>query len=222
MKKATQIVMLSFLIITLTANEGKAKVVFNNDKLQEEITSLFEKYEKVKQLYTTLDSSSFTYVFQYGQTTGHVEGIFEYNGMDLTITFERDGNYSLQSRFVHEATHALQFEQGKIGFVRKGNSEWKAVNIDIWDEAEAFNAMIPVAVGSDFYDENGENSPTGLQQFKRKIEIAGFDKAARWLGTIYTNISPQPQNNPMTSFEIFNATWAKKRGMEFYYHPYKS
>ena len=118
----------AFSSLALTASMSFAKVEFTDDKIREDIHEICEKYEEIKEAYTRLDSSSLNYVIRYGKLAKNVDGAFETDGNKLYLTFKKKGQYSLQVRFIHEATHARQFEEGRIGFVKNGMGNYVIIN----------------------------------------------------------------------------------------------
>ncbi len=220
MVKTKQFLVLTFLVFVSQTCFSFATVKFASKDIEKYIKNVTGKYESVKQIQATLDASDLTYIIRYGNMGRKEEGKFEYDGKNLFITLKKGGNLSLQGQFVHVATHALQFEDGKIGFVKKPKNEWKAINFDIWDEAEAFLATIQVADNSDYHN-TAVDSRTNLNDFKRKYDSKGLERAAQWLTAINSRLSSDKQFNPSVDSEIFNSAYENKLGYKFFFRPYK-
>lgn len=200
--------------------DGITTVKFENEDIEKDFRVIYNKYELIRQMYSQLSLSDFTYMIRYGSVHDGTEGAFETNGENLFITLKKDGEYSTQVTFVHEATHALQFENGSIGFFQKNESKWEAMNIDIWDEAEAFQASIAVAEGVDLTGCMNNKGVTNLFLFKKEFEVDGFESAVQWLSNVYPKLSSEHKSNPGINPEIMNKFWAKK-GYKFYYSPFQ-
>lgn len=220
MIKAKQFLVLTFLVFVSQTYFSFAAVKFASKDIEKYIKNVTGKYGAVKQIRATLDASDLTYIIRYGKMGRKEEGKFEYDGKNLFITLNKSGGLSLQGRFVHVATHALQFEDGKIGFVKKPKNEWQAINFDIWDEAEAFLATIQVADNSDYFSPT-HDSRTNLNDFKRKYESKGLEGAAQWLTAINATLSSDKQFNPSVDSETFNSIYENKLGYKFYFRPYQ-
>ena len=221
MNKTKQFLLLTFLAFVSQTDFSFATVNFANKDIEKEIKNIYGKYEVVKQIYATLDSSDLTYIIRYGKMGRKEEGKFEYDGNNLYITLKKRGDLSLQGKFVHVATHALQFENGEIGFFKKPKNEWEAINFDIWDEAEAFLVTIQVADNSDYHNTAGNRSQTNLNDFKKMYENNGLERAAQWLKVINSTLSSNKQFNPSVDSEIFNSTYENKLGYKFFFRPYQ-
>ncbi len=198
-----------------------AVVKFADEAIKTDFEKIFEKYELIQKLYAQLSASELTYIIRYGNVKGKIEGLFETDGQNFYLTFKKHGEFSLQAQFAHEATHTLQFEAGRIGFFQDSLGQWKPVNIDLWDEAEAFQMMAYVATGADLSGSMGGKASTNLYRFKKKLEDFGFEKAARWLKGVYPKLSLENLNNPTTGIETLNTIW-QKRGCKFFCLPYQS
>ena len=220
MKSKRYFLLLVLTTLILDLNISLAIVRFADDTIRKDIESILEKYELIRKQYDQLSSSDFVYIIRYGKVRGRADGAFETDGKNLYLTFKKTGKYSLETRFAHEATHAMQFEEGKIGFCQSKTGEWSPVNLDIWDEAEAFQMMIPVATCADLTGCMDREVSTNLRRFKRKLEALGIEKAAQWLSNIYPKLSIIPQHNPTVGPEKLN-TVLRKRGFKFFYNPYQ-
>jgi hypothetical protein len=183
-----------------------AVVKYADKKIKKDIQTIYDEYPLIKQQLDKLSSSKLTYVIRYGDDNELYDGIFETDGNYLFLTFRKTKaySYSLKVCFAHEATHALQFERGQIGFCRNKDGEWSAVNIDLWDEAEAFKTSLEVADPADL-------SLGNLGKFKMIYETGGFEKAAQWLSCLYTTLSLEHKNNPyVTDLKIVIELFIKK------------
>ena len=223
MKRAIIFSMFIFAVSIIEPKISWAVVKFADDEIKKDFDLIYEQYEVIQKLYDQLSISDLTYVIRYGEGKDHhVDGLIETDGKNIYLTLNKYGQYSLQAKFAHEAAHALQFETGRIAFFRNNRGEWSGVNIDVWDEAEAFQMMIPVANGADYCGiMKGESRKTGLYKFKRKLEDYGFERAAQYLSHTYKHLSLEHKNNPTVAQEASNVFWAK-RGCKFFYKPYKS
>jgi len=119
------------MISILMQIEGLSTIKFESVEIENDFLIIYKKYKLVRQMYYQLSQSNFTYVIRYGSVYNGTEGAFETDGENLYITIKKDGEFSAQVTFIHEATHALQFEKGSIGFFQKNNGKWQAMNIDI-------------------------------------------------------------------------------------------
>jgi hypothetical protein len=181
------------LLSLVIKTQSWAIVKYADEEIERDMNRIYNEYELVRELHAKLDSSQFTYVIRYRNIESHSDGLFETDGNVLYLSFKQEALfYSLQARFAHEATHALQFEAGKIAFF-KTQGEWKATNIDLWDEAEAFQMMIPVATASDFYHRKTSGK---LYKFKKALEDNGMISAIKLLEKSYPTLSKQRKNNP--------------------------
>ena len=202
-------ILLSILAATFATTElefSLAAVKFADERTEEDIQHLCERYPLIKKQFDKLSSSIFTYVIRYKHDEKEYDAIFETDGQHLLLTFmEKKGiSYSLQVRFAHEATHALQFERGQIGFIRNKDGDWGAVNIDLWDEAEAFTNSLEVA--------DIEDLCLGkLGMFRWKYETEGYQKAATWLKSLYPGLSIIRKNNPdINNLEAVNRFYVRR------------
>lgn len=202
-------ILLSLLVLTFVTSKPEfslAVVKFADKRIEEDIQRIYDRYPLIKKQFDKLSSSELTYVIRYGQDEERYDAIFETDGHNLFLIFrQRKGHsYSLQVCFAHEATHALQFERGEIGFCQNKDGDWNAVNIDLWDEAEAFKTSLEVASTADL-------CLGGLGIFKRKYETGGLEKAAQWLSRLYPTLSLERKNNPdVSNIEIVNRLFIKK------------
>jgi hypothetical protein len=214
MKRA---ILFTLLLVSLTVESkiSLAVVKFADEKIEADFNRIYEKHELIKSLYAQLSSSDLTYIIRYGNVAGHVDGLFETDGENLYLTFNGDGQFSLQAQFAHEATHALQFEAGRIAFFKNKAGIWKALYIDVWDEAEAFLMMIPVATGVDLNGTGTRLKRTNLKQFKSKLDLYSFEKAAEWLSNVYPNLDLEHQNNPIFGEGL-------QKGSKYLYVPYNA
>ena len=211
-----------FFSLTLFFNLqiSRATVEFADKQIRNDVARICQEFELIKQMFTQLCESKYIYVIKYGVVEGHADAVFETDGEKLYLIFKKFGEYSLQAKFAHEATHALQFEREEIAFFQDRTGGWTAVNIDIWDEAEAFQNMITVATGTDLSGCMGKNANTNLRRFKRKLEDKGFVGAAQWLRSIYRSLEFERKNNPFVNQNQLNTIWMK-RGCKFFYIPYQ-
>lgn len=206
MKPKTLFSLLVLTFVTTTPEFSLAVVKFADKRIEEDIQRIYDRFPLIKQQFDKLSSSELTYVIRYGQDEERYDAIFETDGHNLFLTFrqEKVNSYSLQVCFAHEATHALQFERGQIGFCQNKDGDWSPVNIDLWDEAEAFKTSLEVAGPEDL-------RLGGLGVFKRKYETEGLEKAAQWLSYLYPKLSLERKNNPeVTNIEILNRLFIKK------------
>jgi hypothetical protein len=188
------IILFSLFVLTFMIIKPEfsfAVVKFADKRIEEDIQRLYDRYPLIKKQLDKLSSSGLTYVIRYGYVEKQYDGIFETDGYNLYLTFRqtKGHSYSLQVCFAHEATHALQFENGQIGFRQNKDGDWSAVNIDLWDEAEAFKTSLEVASPADL-------CLGDLSIFKMKYETEGFEKAAQWLSCLYPTLSLERKNNP--------------------------
>ena len=177
--------------VTFKPEVGLAIVKFADKKIEEDIQRIYDRYPLIKKQFDKLSSSELTYMIRYGQDRARYDAIFETDGHNLFLTFRQTKgySYSLQVCFAHEATHALQFEREEIGFRQNKDGDWSAVNIDLWDEAEAFKTSLEVASPADL-------CLGDLGIFKMKYETGGLEKAAQWLRCLYPTLSLERKNNP--------------------------
>jgi len=202
--------LLSLFVLTFVTTKPEfslAVVKFADERIEEDIQRIYDRFPLIKKQFDKLSSSELTYVIQYGHDEEQCDAIFETDGHNLFLTFRQPKGYlylySLQVCFAHEATHALQFERGQIGFYQNKDGDWSAVNIDLWDEAEAFKTSLEVAGPTDLVGDLGI--------FKRKYETGGLEKAAQWLSCLYPTLSLERKNNPdVTNIEIANRLFIKK------------
>jgi len=103
MKRIKTYITLTTLAITSQINNVHADVRFANKEMEKDFTVIYEKYQSVRKLYATLDSSEMTYVVRYGKTNGQVEGKFETDGNNLYIILKKDG--SPFCKYYHDDRH---------------------------------------------------------------------------------------------------------------------
>ncbi|OVE79615.1 hypothetical protein BVY01_01975 [bacterium I07] len=205
--------------MVIAAGISRTEVKFADRKIQEDFNKVHEQFEEVRSFFAKLDSSSLIYTIRYGKLGKHVDGAFETDGENLFITLRKKGQYSLQTRFVHEATHAQQFEQGRIGFVQDAKGTWNSINYDLSDEVEAYTNMISVANNSDLNGTMDRSRPKVLAKFKQEMDDRGHAKAVAWLNTVFKDLSQNDKNNFTVAQEIINQSWEKK-GFKFFYIPF--
>ena len=133
-----------------------------------------------KQDFKVLKKSEETYVFN------GVDG----DGGGNTTT--KDGqkvmiNYSFNSQnndlgtgkltsLIHEAEHAVQFENGEIGFRKVSDGNWTAINYDITDELKAYQAAsnskgsVHTRNGTNTFQGDMQNIATGISDPKTLSE----------------------------------------------------
>jgi len=170
MKPKTLLSLFVLTFVTTKPELSLAVVKFADERIEEEIQHIYDRYPLIKQQFNKLSSSKLTYVIRYGYVKKRYSAIFETDGHNLFLTFRQTkGYYSLQVCFAHEATHALQFERGEIGYCQNKDGDWIVVNIDLWYEAEAFKTSLEVAGTTDL-------GMKDLGIFKRKYETEGFKK----------------------------------------------
>lgn len=206
MKPKTLFSLLVLTFVTSIPEFSLAIVKFANERIEEDIQCIYDRFPLIKRQFDKLSSSELTYVIRYGQDKERYDAIFETDGHNFFLTFRKTKNYSysLQVCFAHEATHALQFERGEIGFCQNKDGDWNAVNIDLWDEAEAFKTSLEVASSADL-------CLGDLSIFKMKYETEGFEKATQWLSCLYPTLSLERKNNPeVSNIEIVNRLFIKK------------
>lgn len=212
-------ILLSLLVLTFVTSKPEfslAVVKFADKRIEEDIQRIYDRYPLIKKQFDKLSSSELTYVIRYGHDKELYDAIFETDGHNLFLTFRKtkEYSYSLQVCFAHEATHALQFERGQIGFRQNKGGDWSAVNIDLWDEAEAFKTSLEVAGPADL-------SLGDLGMFKMIYETGGFEKAAQWLSNLYPTLSLERKNNPdVTNLKMVNRFFIK-RGCKLFCEAYQ-
>jgi hypothetical protein len=222
--KPKMILSIFVLIFVTTKPEFSLAVVkFANERIEEDIQRIYDRYPLIKKQLDKLSSSNLTYVIRYGHVEEKYYAIFETDGHNLFLTFRKTKAYlySLHVCFAHEATHALQFERGQIGFFQNKDGNWSAVNVDLWDEAEAFEASLEVAGINDLCM---NKLGIFMSIFKREYEKVGFEKAAQWLSHFYPKLSLKPMNNPdVTYLEVVSRNLEKMGYKLFWeaYHPSK-
>ena len=127
-----------------------------------------------------LEESSVTYVINFTthieEAGGEVEGRVstDENGEKIMVNIRNLGNnnedWSLISRFGHELTHAEQFDNGEIGFLKDSNTgKWFVTDgsNDSFDEVNAYRAS--VALGRTNGADNNNSKLKGI--------ITGFQNA---------------------------------------------
>lgn len=193
-----------------------AVVKFADERIEKDIQYISDRYPLIKKQLDILSSSELTYVIRYGQDKERYDAIFETDGHNLFLTFSKTKgySYSLPVCFAHEATHALQFERGQVGFCQNKDGDWGAINIDLWDEAEAFKVSLEVAGIKDLL-------MNGLGIFKRIYEKEGFEKAAQWLSCLYPRLSLEYKNNPDVTYIETTSKNLEKRGYKFFWEGYQ-
>ena len=221
MKKAASMMMVLAASAAVMTQVSHAAVQYADAAIKKDLEPLSREYPVIKDMLTTLTASHVTYVIRYSEKTDREEGRLESDGVNVYISLNTTGTYSLAARFVHEATHALQYEQGKVGFMKKSGNKWEGINIDVWDEAEAFEMMLEVASGTDLHGKAADYPQTTLYSYTRKLETEGKEGAVKWLALIYSGLSTEKQNNPGADPEVVNSSWAKKRGYTLQYVPYQ-
>jgi len=206
MKPKILLLLIVFNLASAIPEFSLAVVKFAGKKIEEDIQYLCDRYPLIKKQFEILSASELRYVIRYGHDEDWYDAIFETDGQTLLLTFmEKKGlSYSLQVRFAHEATHALQFERGQIGFIRNKDGDWSAVNIDLWDEAEAFKNSLEVAGIEDL-------CLGKLGMFRWIYEKESYQKAAAWLQSLYPGLSIFRKNNPdAANLEAVNRFYIKK------------
>jgi hypothetical protein len=219
-------ILLSLFILTIVTPKPElslAVVKFDDERIEKDIQHIYDQYPLIKKQLDKLSLSKLTYVIRYGYVEEQYYAIFETDGHDLFLTFSKTkaNLYSFQICFAHEATHALQFERGQIGFIQNNDGNWRAINVDLWDEAEAFKASLEVAGINDLCM---NKLGIFMSIFKREYEKVGFEKAAQWLSHFYPKLSLKPMNNPdVTYLEVVSRNLEKMGYKLFWeaYHPSK-
>jgi len=210
----SRIILISFFLLSLTKS-GWSVVKFANDEIREDIEAILQEHELVQSLYNHLSSSQFTYVIRYNELSEAVDGHIFTNGESLIITLKKGKGFPLAATFVHEAVHAIQFENGRIAFYKNKDGEWKSDNIDLWEEAEAFVAMLKVmrSVYKNLADLKRQSD--FMWTLNKKYELYGLEEVITWLAKYYPGLSKTPKNNPAFGNGILE-------GGRFFYLPYKS
>lgn len=213
-------ILLSLIVLTFVTSKTEislAIVRFSDKRIEEDIQYIYDRYPLIQKQFDKLAASELTYVIRYGHIEERYDAIFETDGQSLFLTFsnQKKYSYSLQVSFAHEATHALQFERGQIGFCQKKEGVWGPVNIDLWDEVEAFKISLEVADAVDMC--------LGIMGiFKTEYESGGFERAIQWLSNLYPRLSIEPKNNPdVIHLEMVNRFFIK-RGWKLFCKAYQT
>jgi len=184
------------LFIVYSSSVNLAIVKYSDEVIKEDFDYIIEKYDVIKYLIEQLSSSDLTYIIRYNSLDEQIDGRFETDGENIFISLKEQGLYSLQVKFAHEATHALQFETGKIAFFKNRRDEWRTLNLDLWDEAEAFSMMVLADSGFELDPKMKSKSSTILSHYKAKLGFNGYEEAANLLTGYYPQLSEVHQNNP--------------------------
>jgi hypothetical protein len=208
-----RIIIISFCLLGyITA--GWSIVKFADDEIRQDFESILDQFELVNSLYNHLSSSKLTYIIRYGELDKLSEGSFFTDGETLYITLKSGGKYSLQAKFVHEATHAIQFETGRIAFYKNKNGEWKSDNIDLWDEAEAFLMMLAVVKKTFSLSINLKWYSNFLYELNEKLEMDGLEGLVKGLAKYYPMLSEEQKNNCILGEGL-------RKSSKYIYMPYK-
>jgi RHS repeat-associated protein len=108
-----------------------------------------EDYHNLMQL----EDSEIRYLVGVVGTDGNAEGGISFNGQEVLVNVDPvrpDEDASSQSRFAHEFQHAVQVDNGDLGF-RYSDGDWGVIFVDIHDEIDAFKAQLRQALPTDFH-----------------------------------------------------------------------
>jgi RHS repeat-associated protein len=98
-----------------------------------------------------LAASKETYVFNYSKKGGND---FSTDGNKLFINYDGKAKDGPLAMLAHEATHAVQFEHGEMGF-ENTSGKWDPVSYDLMDEVKAYDAQAswnPSKLNNDWLD----------------------------------------------------------------------
>lgn len=140
-----------------------------------------------------LEESSVTYVINVstkideagGETEGRVNP--DEKGEKIMVNIRNIGNkneeWSLNSRFAHELTHAQQFDNGEIGFYKDAKTgKWSVTpgSYDSFDEVNAYRASVAIGAtnGADNTNPKLRGIITGFQDAKgdRNRELDAYGR----------------------------------------------
>jgi len=129
-----------------------------------------------------LEDSGVTYVInvttQIDATRGEVEGRVspDESGEKIMVNVRNIGNnheeWTLNSRLGHELTHAQEFDNGEIGFEKRGDRGWSVMAFDHFDEVNAYRSSIAIARTN-----GSDNTNPKLRGILRAFEDAKGDAA---------------------------------------------
>ena len=209
-----RILLISYLLLGCL-NTGWSIVKFNDEEIREDFEIIIQEYELVHRLYARLSSSEITYILSYKDLPKKIDGCLSTDGDNLHISLKDRGMYSLQAIFVHEAVHALQFESGRIGFIKNNDGIWITHNVDLWDEAEAFLMTLAVVKKDCNNSILLKRYSKFLYEFNKRLECYGLEKAANWLQTYYPKLPATGMYNPTLGEGLVK--WKT-----YFYIPYKT
>lgn len=178
-----------------------------------------------RQDFKTLKNSSETYVFNgsklkdgtIGNPSDGASGFLSTDGNKLYINYgvgersKTDGSGKFGNLF-HETTHGVQFEDGKIGFVKQGD-EWNPFNYDVYDELEALDAGF--VNGNEEYS---EEVMSGV--FKPAPTAAGMFNNADMQGKV--DLSKRFYSNLPSDGQYVNSGYVRVQNINEFYRPYNT
>jgi hypothetical protein len=100
-----------------------------------------------------LEDSDIEYVVNVAGTGPDNEGSVTFDGERVFVNVDPTRpaeDASIGSRFAHEFQHALQIDNGELGF-RNNDGRWSPIFNDIYDEVGAFEAQLRQAQEADFH-----------------------------------------------------------------------
>ena len=151
------------------------------DKKTSELKSRLNWLNEKNQQLDKIESSSQVYRLKKIKDVENPRGVVSLNPTDKVIEIA----YFSTSNFVHETTHAWQFEEGHIAFA---STDGMTVFLDIWDEVLAYTME---------YAYSGErNIFSTTPDFVKNIEYDG-EKLYGWLPAIPINV-----NSPISLYYI--------------------